>query len=182
MAFIPKISARYNVASFTTFAEENPAAASRKSDPERYWLRSMAGGDELCARTPEWASLNAAQTTPGPPVTSGSGMFGHRRTALSDRRYRRRCRSVLLTPVSQWWPCPRLWSLCLSRVPSPLTPPPPTHTASLLLVDDFYIVSSVVHNIILHTSHERDHKFYNIILVADTVYYCEFFLKLLSHL
>lgn len=54
-----------------------------KSDPQRYWLRPAAGGDELCARTPEWACPSAAQTTPGPPVTSPSAAVGDGRAAIA---------------------------------------------------------------------------------------------------
>lgn len=61
-------------------------SVSQKSDPQRYWLRSAAGGDELCARTPVWASLKAAQTAPLPPVTSPSAPVGSGRAARADRR------------------------------------------------------------------------------------------------
>lgn len=65
-------------------------SVSQKSDPQRYWLRSAAGGDELCARTPVWASPKAAQTAPLPPMTSPSAPVGSGRAARTDRRYRRR--------------------------------------------------------------------------------------------
>lgn len=148
---------RGTAASFDADAEENRRLPSEKV------IRSGTGSGRWRAGM-SYVPVPRSRRHRMPPRPRPSRPWRHRRVwsatigaARADRRYRRRRRSALLTPVSQWWPCPRPWSLCFSRVPSPLTPPPPPtpppiHTASLLLsVDDFYCFVSLLVCVIYYT-------------------------------